>query len=215
MLKILGYAVIGVIFAGSSYVDRYHMEELQKLRMASKSQKTVYQSKEYKVLYRGIHRGHLEEVIDKTLVHLGVKNRDAWTRLLLLTAMTESDCGRLLKQVSGPAKGLMQTEIPTEKDVLRWTQQKYPELYEKVRQLRVPARLEIHEAQYNIAYSIAVAYLEYLHRKVNPVGKTHKQLAEIWKKHYNTYKGKGRVNVAVSKSFDIDNKSPWLMTELK
>ena len=56
----------------------------------------------------GIHSGQLKSIIKATLSYFSVPESQLadWTRLLLLTAVAESDKGRLLKQVKGPAKVL-------------------------------------------------------------------------------------------------------------
>ena len=141
----------------------------------------------------GIYSKHLRLIIDKTLVFLEVKNRFHWERLIYLTAIAESDGGRYLRQVKGPAKSPFQTEPETEKDILRWCKAKRPDLYQKIRMLRVPARLEIHEAEYNLSYAVALCYLEYLSRGVDPKNKTTKELAILHKIYYNTYLGKASV----------------------
>lgn len=145
----------------------------------------------------GIEEKHLRRVIDKVLVYLEVPNRYDWERLIYLTAIVESDGGRYLKQIRGPAKSPFQTEPETERDILRWCKAKRPELYRKIRTLRFPAHLEIHEAECNLAYAVALCYLEYVHRKVDPKGMSVKELCQTWKKNYNTYLGKGTVKRAL------------------
>jgi hypothetical protein len=107
--------------------------------------------------------------------------------------------GALLHQVRGPAKGIVQIEPSTEKEVLQWLKVKKPELYEKVRKLRVPARLHLHEAEYNNAYAVALCYGVYLMRKVNPHKKDAKQLAQVYKRYYNTVLGKATVPGVLAK----------------
>lgn len=147
----------------------------------------------------GIEEKHLRRVIDKVLVYLEVPDREHWERLIYLTAIVESDGGRYLKQVKGPARSPFQTEPETEKDILRWCKVKHPELYQKVRSLRFPARLEVHEAECNLAYAVALCYLEYFHRNVNPKNMSVAQLARTWKEKYNTYLGRGTVEKALKK----------------
>ena len=154
----------------------------------------------------GIEEKHLRRVIDKVLVYLEVPDREHWERLIYLTALVESDGGRYLKQVKGPARSPFQTEPETEKDILRWCKVKHPELYQKIRSLRFPARLEVHEAECNLAYAVALCYLEYYWRKANPVGKSVKELCEIHKKLYNTFLGKATVerSLRLIKKFNVN-----------
>ena len=141
---------------------------------------------------KGVYQTHLKRLIDNTLSYLGERGND-WRRLLLLTICTESDMGALLRQVKGPAKGITQIEPATERETLSWLKKYRPGIYEKIHKLRVPARLDIHEAEYNAAYAVAMAYSVYVMRKVNPARCSTRRLAEIYKKYYNTYKGKATV----------------------
>ncbi|MBQ7609335.1 MAG: hypothetical protein IJU76_15410 [Desulfovibrionaceae bacterium] len=210
IIIILVTAFIGGIFSDSHILSTNKVT--QPKPKAVSTDKATPTPRKTTVIYRGISRRHLESVIYNVLAFLGEEKRTDWTRLLLLTAMAESDCGRLLKQVRGPAQGIMQTEPETERDVLRWTKARNPDLYDKVRRLRVPARLGVHEAQYNLSYSIALAYLEYVHRRVSPVGKSHAELAKLHKVHYNTIKGRAKVENTIKKSQDLD-ESAWLLVE--
>lgn len=198
------------------YCDNRYREEIKKLKTelnkpVPKEIVRVPSESKVRVLYRGIYKKHLESLIESVLIHLGVQHREDWKKLLLVTIMTESDGGRYLKQIKGPAKGVMMLELPTEKDCLAWCKAKKPELYRKIKELRVPAKLKSHEAEYNLAYSIAMAYMEYVHRKVDPRGKDLKGLAELHKRYYNTYLGKSTIKGTMNKSVDIT--SPWLLTE--
>lgn len=147
----------------------------------------------------GIAHSHVRNVIRSTLEFLGLRRED-WERLLMLTVCTESDMGRYLHQVKGPAKGIWQVEPETERTVLNWLEKREKGMYEKVKRLRVPARLDIHEMEYNLAYAVAVAVNVYRMRKVNPHPKSGvEDLANIYKKHYNTYKGKATVKGVLEK----------------
>ena len=146
----------------------------------------------------GLNQSHLRELIDHTLSYLGERGND-WRRLILLTICTESNMGSLLHQIRGPAKGIVQIEPSTEKEVLFWLKTKKPDLYERIRQLRVPARMALHEAEYNNAYAVAVCYGVYVMRNVNPHKKTARQLAQLYKRHYNTVRGKATVPGVLAK----------------
>lgn len=154
-----------------------------------------------KSLPTGVYEPHMRNLIDKVLVYLGVEHKEDWERLLYLTAIAETDGGRYTRQIgcSYGGKGILQTEVPTERDSLRWCKVKHPELYAKIKSLRIPAKLDVHETEYNHAYAIALAYLEYYWRHVNPKNKTTLELAKLWKLKYNTIKGKGRVDKVMNK----------------
>ena len=148
---------------------------------------------------RGISQHHLRGIISGTLEYLGVKQRRDWERLLLLTVVTESDCGAYTRQLRGPARGAVQMEPETERHVLAWLRAKQPDMYAKVKALRVPAKLTIHELEYNNGYGVAMAYSLYVMRKANPHGKTTRELAGIYKRLFNTVKGKATVDGVLAK----------------
>lgn len=147
----------------------------------------------------GIKQTHLKGIISSVLVYLGEKNPKDWTRLLCLTIATESNMGQFTKQMKGPARGITQVEPSTEREVLAWLHKYHPKTFEHLRKLRVPAKLGIHEAEYNMAYSIGLCYGVYRMRKVNPSKKSTKELAALYKKYYNTYKGKATVDGVMTK----------------
>ena len=148
---------------------------------------------------RGISQRHLRGIIGGTLEYLGVKQRRDWERLLLLTVVTESDCGAYTRQLRGPARGAVQMEPETERCVTAWLKKKRPDLYAKIKALRVPARLPLHELEYNNAYGIAMSYALYVMRKADPKGKSTKELAAIYKRLFNTMQGKATVGGVLAK----------------
>ena len=151
----------------------------------------------------GISQQHLKRVISSTLRYLSIPKISDWSRLILLTIATESDMGRYLKQIKGPARGLVQVEPATERTALDWLKSKQPALYEKIKKLRIPARLSTHEAEYNLSYSVALCYAVYAMRHVDPTGKTSEQLAKLYKIHYNTVKGKATIDGVLIKLADF------------
>lgn len=181
------------------------LESLQRERasLQAKIKRLSYQSTS-----PGIHTGHLKLLIRTTLSYLGVAEKDHadWTRLLILTVVAESDKGRLLRQVKGPAKGIFQCERETEKDVLAWLKIKHPSQYQLLKDIRVPANIGIHEAEYNLAYSTALCFFVYKWRNVNPTGKSKVELAQLYKKYYNTPLGKATVKGVLAKLDDYKIK---------
>ena len=147
---------------------------------------------------KGIYQPHLKNMIDATLHHLGVPNSKEFQRLILLTIVAESNMGCWNRQLKGPAVGIVQIEPETEKTVLNWLRKNKPKVYQKIKELRIPAKLSIHEAEYNNSYSIALCYAVYLMRNVKPKGDA-KALATLYKKYYNTPKGKATVQGVLGK----------------
>lgn len=141
----------------------------------------------------GMDQRHLRGIIRATLEYVGVQDTHDWERLLLLTVVTESNLGTWTRQLRGPARGIVQIEPRTERCVLDWMKTCRPELYAKVKSLRVPARLNIHEAEYNTSYALALCYGVYIMRKAQPKGKPPIALAQIYKDKYNTKAGKATV----------------------
>lgn len=149
---------------------------------------------------QGINPKHIRGIICSVLEYLEIKNVYDWERLLYLTLVVESDGGFYTKQLGkGPAKGIYQLEPQTEKDILKWLRVKHKALYDKIRRLRVPINLGIHEAEYNLAYATAMAYMEYFRRGVNPKNASTEDLARLHKIHYNTYLGKASVEKTLKK----------------
>lgn len=217
MIKyLLGIVFVGILFCHGYLCVWYNEKDIKKENVELRNQISVLQNENKKIVRasakptpnpnwlikkssrRGVHVPHLRLQIRAVLDYLGLPNKADWERLVLLTIAAESDCGYYTRQAKGPAKGIVQLEIPTEKDVLAFYRIKRPELYKKIRSLRVPAKLNIHEAEYNTAYAISMCIGEYLRRGYSPHGATRTDLAKAWKKHYNTYLGKGTVERALA-----------------
>ena len=147
----------------------------------------------------GINQSHLRGIINSTLAYLGEKNIKDWSKLVCLTIATESNMGKYTKQLKGPAKGITQVEPTTEKYALKWLAKHDKKMFSLLKTLRVPANVGIHEAEYNLAYSIGLAYSVYRMKGVNPVGKSTEDLAKLYKKYYNTSKGKATVDNVLTK----------------
>lgn len=147
----------------------------------------------------GVHKGHLREIIRAVLIFLDEKDLADWTRLLMMTAAVESDCGFFLRQVKGPARSIFQIERPTERDALDWAKRLHPQLYEKVKSLRFPAKLNVNELQVNLAYATGTAYIVYKMKKVTPKQKTMDELVALYKERYNTPLGKATIKSAKDK----------------
>lgn len=130
---------------------------------------------------------------------------DKYVGLLLVTAQVESDFGRLVSQKKGPALGWFQMEPNTEKDIWENYLKYNPKYQEIVSGLRHNKSLTIPELQTNIAYAAIMAALQYK-RYVDagkiklPNGNDKAAQTAIWKKYYNTHKGKGNTSIAMLKS---------------
>ena len=126
-------------------------------------------------------------VIRNTLIEASLYS-EAAVELLMLTAAVESHVGRYLKGGRGPAMGMFQIEPATEKDIYNHY------LYYKTDLAKVVDKFKHDELKYHIILA-RIIYLRTglpLPNKNDTVA-----LAKFWKKHYNTYKGKGTVKKAV------------------
>jgi hypothetical protein len=127
-------------------------------------------------------------VIVPTLVQIGLYS-DAAVNLLLGTCAQESQMGTYLKQINGPALGIYQIEPATHKDVWENYLRYKKELSEKVLMLGAQ-----HDASLmiNLAYTTAIARIIYLRAPEKlPAENDISELANYWKKYYNTLLGKG------------------------
>ncbi len=141
-----------------------------------------------------IHPGQLREyVIRPVLNSLGLYS-EAAVELLMLTAATESLCGKYVHQVGGPALGIFQMEPRTHDDIWDNFLAGKPELAGKVRKYgRLSGQLPG-----NLYYACAMARIHY--RRVSerlPSAADTDALARYWKQHYNTHLGAGTVRKAI------------------
>jgi hypothetical protein len=148
----------------------------------------------------GINKEQLRELIEETLHEIDAYSESA-VNLLMGTAAQESHLGTYIKQIRGPALGIMQNETPTfydvmdripEKDVgrlLNLTNREYfpgevpTEIFRR--------QIQPKEQVYNLKLAIAMCRYKYklipekLPDPHNIVG-----LAKYYKKYYNTHLGK-------------------------
>jgi hypothetical protein len=134
-------------------------------------------------------------VIRPTLQYL-----NSWSpaaeNLLLGTAAQESQMGKYLKQIGGPAFGIYQMEPATHNDLWANFIEFRPELKKNVMDLasstfkNTPLELIA-----NLAYATAMTRVFYLRvKELLPKPADIDGLAFYWKRHYNTNLGKGTVN---------------------
>lgn len=88
-----------------------------------------------------VDANQLRALISETLTYLSPDipySADA-VELLLLTAAQETQLGRWIKQIRGPARGIFQVEPESEAAMLAWLQAKYPEGYARLMALNAAA----------------------------------------------------------------------------
>lgn len=123
-------------------------------------------------------------------------NLEDLEELLVLVFAHESLGGTYIKQLgNGPALGFFQMEPATEKDCWEnWLKYKV-KLTIILTEMQAPS---INNLVYNIAYQIAMAAVRLTRTKdILPKKSDLQGLAQHWKKHYNTVKGKGTVEEAI------------------
>ena len=138
------------------------------------------------------HKDQFRELIRKVLQDCNLYSDDA-VELLMLTAAVESKLGTYLTQIRGPARGVFQMEPATEKDLWENYLKYKPHIVEDIEKYRLE---HPDEMRFNLAYAIIMARIHYL-RAPEPIPKTLEGKAEMWKRRYNTYLGKGTVEKAI------------------
>ena len=129
-------------------------------------------------------------LIRPTLEYLGMGGLNA-ENLLLGTAAQESALGQYIKQVGGgPAEGIFQMEPMTESDIWENFIVYNNALEAKMRMLLIPNSTGMPQLIINLAYSVAMARLQY-RRFPEPLPADVEGMAALWKKRYNTFSGKG------------------------
>lgn len=128
------------------------------------------------------------DMIQTVLTEKGLYSESA-VKLLLGTMAVESDFGKFTRQIGGPALGIFQMEKPT----FEWLKEKYSDEYGL-------SRYSFEMLETNNKLAVLFARLRYLVAPDDlPKESDIKGLAEYWKKHYNTPKGKGKTTDFISK----------------
>ncbi len=119
---------------------------------------------------------------------------EAAENLLLGTAAQESHLGRYLTQIRGPALGIYQMEPGTHQDIW-WHYLRYrPELAKKVKTFAASNPPHRKELVTNLAYATVMTRIYYLRvKEALPHPNDIQALAQYWKRYYNTFKGKGKI----------------------
>ncbi|WP_067586367.1 hypothetical protein [Endozoicomonas ascidiicola] len=136
----------------------------------------------------------LNEIIVPTLQYLGMDSEVA-RYLLLGTAAQESHMGEYLVQLGGgPAVSVYQIEPATHDDIWENYLAYRPSLVKKLEGLLCPDIPKVEQLKGNLFYSTAIARIHY-RRETEPLPElTIPALARYWKRHFNTYEGKGKVS---------------------
>jgi hypothetical protein len=141
----------------------------------------------------------LTEVIRPVLRHLRAHSENS-ELLILGTACTESDCGRWLRQIGGPALGIHQMEPATHDDIWDRFLIHRPSLMERVKYFSIcyGNGKGAEEMAGNLYYATAMCRIHYL-RVPAPIPDNLPAQAAYWKQYYNTPAGSGSVDKYISK----------------
>jgi hypothetical protein len=143
----------------------------------------------------------LRDLITRVLKEIDLYSDDA-VELLMLTAATESNLGKYIRQKGGgPALGIFQMEKSTEQDIWFNYLRHRPEIRLAVLRLfPLGGVVDLEDLEFNLGYQIAMARVHYLRvPKKLPDSNEPEYMAIYWKKYYNTYLGKGTVEKATEK----------------
>ncbi|MCU0601273.1 MAG: hypothetical protein MUC33_01270 [Desulfobacterales bacterium] len=143
-----------------------------------------------------IHKDHLRQLIRETLRHLEpeIPYSEAAVELLMLTAAQETQLGKYLVQIKGPARGIYQVEPASERSVLAMLALRHPALHAKLMALNLAVdgqdgQLTDRDIIHNLAYATALARCFYW-LKPGPIPKAPGDQAAYYKKYWNTHLGK-------------------------
>jgi len=141
----------------------------------------------------------LRKLITDVLKQMDMYSESA-LELLMLTAAQESHCGNYIEQLgTGPARGIFQMEPATEKDIWENYLKYKPALAAKVSEFDISPALDDLDLTANLAYQIAIARCHYQRFSERlPSASDLSGLARYWKKYWNTVKGAGTVEEAMS-----------------
>lgn len=133
-----------------------------------------------------------ENVLKPTLANLGYGGLAA-ERLILGTILQESNLTYVRQLNNGPARGFIQMEKATHKDIWdNYLNYKRP-LIEKLAGLMVDGIDPFEQLMGNNYYAIAMCRIFYLRvREALPAANDIEGMANYWKKYYNTHLGKGK-----------------------
>ena len=152
----------------------------------------------------------LKKHIEYILIDMDMFSESA-VDLLMLTCAQESHMGYYIEQIDGPARGIFQMEPGTHNFLWKYIDRKGDHFKSmKIDPFSIaPDFNGTRDQVLNIAYQIAMARINYW-RYPDQIPAREKYdskevyiwaLAEYWKKHWNTYKGKGTVKEAHDNSY--------------
>lgn len=144
---------------------------------------------------------HLRRTVETMARHMGIAPHECVQTMLEICAV-ESDLGEIIRQKNGPALSPWQIEPKSWDHLLDTLRKKHPEWHRKLEVLYRKDRSQEWNRSRNIPYACASAIvfvsLKYPSgfKGLNNIQKR----AALWKKWYNTPRGKGTVDMYYEKS---------------
>lgn len=148
----------------------------------------------------GIDKDQLRNLIRSTLRYLEpeIPFSENAIELLMLTIAQESHMGDYINQIKGPAKGIIQMEPATEKDIWNNFLKFNPTLAKKIDNLKDKTEWT-DDLMSDLDYQIAMLRVHYFRVKESlPDHKFIGDIASYYKRHYNTVKGKATIQEATN-----------------
>ena len=132
-------------------------------------------------------------IVKPALIALGKKYSQPAARALIMgTIAHESMSGRYIKQVGGPALGIIQMEPVTHDDIWQNYLRYKPELVNRLKLLFEIKEPNAERLIYDLRYNVVMCRLHYRRVKEKlPAADDVQGLARYWKTHYNTVNGSG------------------------
>ncbi len=147
---------------------------------------------------------HLRTLIRETLRYLEpeIPYSETAVELLMMTAAQETQLGKYLVQIRGPARGIYQVEPASEQHVLGVLKIKNMDLYKKLMAINSPADGQGSETDrdiiFNLAYATGLARCFYWLKPAPLPERRSGALAAYDKRYWNTHLGKATEAEAIA-----------------
>lgn len=148
---------------------------------------------------------HLRKTVHAVLNHLPqVKSGGNMEKLVIETANAETEGGHFdYPWRSKGDYGVFQLRKSTVKDTLTWLKSVHPDVHEAVMSFYDRKKSWDENLDHNVPLGAALCATYYWRACPEAKITTKKQRAAVWKKYYNTHKGKGSVSAYLKRNNDI------------
>lgn len=139
----------------------------------------------------------LKQTITAVQKCISIPSNEHTTLLLLETSAVESSRGIDMIQKGGSARGILQMMPSTERFIKKWLKKHHPSIHKEVISFYNNNKSVEWNRSYNVPYQIAMSLAYYWHKcgdKFPSLITTREDRAKVWKRYYNTYKGKGTIS---------------------